>query len=191
VESILNEGSRKLRTFYSDGQSLSATLESMKQMRTELQDSGNKLTPEQEERLQHYAKLVEETGQTQVVASGVQVSREGVGGSATNYNAVVVCGLSERGFKEKDQLQATEMWIKVHFNMSLISSCWDGSLELPPITPLCEGYHRERWHNIHSTAVSALLQQLQGIIFHCHMPLWHIGTYRSFTSSIVVECSHA
>lgn len=119
MESILNEGSRKLRTFYSDGQSLSATLESMKQMRTELQDSGNKLTPEQEERLQHYAKLVEETGQTQVVASGVQVSREGVDGSATNYNAVVVCGLSERGFKEKDQLQATEMWIKVH--MSLIS----------------------------------------------------------------------
>lgn len=74
MESILNEGSRKLRSFYSDGQSLSATLESMKQMRSELQESGNKVTPEQEERLHHLAKLVEETGQAQVVASSVPVS---------------------------------------------------------------------------------------------------------------------
>ena len=46
----------------------------MKQMRSELQESGNKVTPEQEERLHHLAKLVEETGQAQVVASSVPVS---------------------------------------------------------------------------------------------------------------------
>ncbi|KAG5360151.1 Nuclear migration protein [Yarrowia sp. B02] len=100
VDSYLNEGSRKLRTFYSDGQSLSATVESLQQIKAELQENGNKVTPQLEERMSQYGKLVEETGQAQVVASHVSKTK-----SVKNEHMQFAAGLGEHLLVECRKLQ--------------------------------------------------------------------------------------